>query len=252
MDVTWLGHSTVRLELDGTVLLTDPALRTRMAGLIRHAPGPSVEARAGIDAVVISHAHHDHLDLPSLRLLGRDVPILVSRGAGTLLSRAGFRNVTEVEVGDRTRVGGLDITAVPAQHLGRRMPFGPWAVAIGFLVEGSRSAYFAGDTALFPEMREIGNARTIDLALLPVGGWGPRLRSGHLDPPAAAKALTLVRPRLALPIHWGTFWPAGMRWVGASRFSEPGNEFAAHAARVAPDVEILRPVAGQRLALPDP
>lgn len=249
MDVTWLGHATVRLELDGTVLLTDPALRSRLAGLVRHAATPTVEARQGVDGVLISHAHHDHLDLPSLRLLGRDVPIVVSRGAGTLLARAGFRDVTEMEVGDRARIGQLDITAVPAQHFGRRMPFGPWAVAIGYLVEGSQSVYFAGDTALFAEMRDIANGRSLDLALLPVGGWGPRLRGGHLDPPAAAEALTLLNPRRALPVHWGTFWPAGMRWVGASRFSDPGNEFEQHARRFAPGVEILLPIHGERLKL---
>lgn len=252
MEITWLGHSTVRIELDGTVLLTDPALRPRLAGLVRHAPAPAVEARRHVDAVLISHAHHDHLDLPSLRLLGADIRIIVSRGAGAFLGRAGFRNVTEVEVGSQVRIDEVDVTAVPAQHLGRRMPFGPWAVAIGYRIDGSRSVYFAGDTALFDEMAQIGDGRPLDLALLPVGGWGPRLRGGHLDPPAAARALTLVRPRLALPIHWGTFWPAGMRRVGASRFSEPGNEFATHAARVAPDVEILRPVAGQRLTISEP
>jgi L-ascorbate metabolism protein UlaG (beta-lactamase superfamily) len=127
------------------------------------------------------------------------------------------------------------------------VPFGPWAVAIGFLVSGSQRVYFAGDTALFPEMAHIDDH--LDLALLPVWGWGPRLRGGHLDPPGAAEALTLLRPRRAMPIHWGTFWPAGMRWVGASRFTEPGGEFQMHAQRVAPEVEVLLAAPGDRLTL---
>ena len=250
LDVTWVGHATVRLRLDGTTILTDPALLPRIGGLLRRVPLDPGVAEAHVDAVLISHAHHDHLDLPSLRRLGHRTPIIVSRGAGGLLTRAGFTQVTEVEVGDRIAIGGLRVTAVPAQHAGRRLPFGPWAVAIGYLVEGTRRVYFAGDTALFDEMADIGAG--MDLALIPVGGWGPRLRGGHLDPLTAAKALRMLQPRWALPIHWGTFWPAGMSRVGSARFSEPGREFVVHATQEAPGVEVvlLRPGEQRRLAMP--
>ena len=238
MEATWLGHATTRLRLDGTTILTDPALRPRMAGLVRHAAQPQPSVWQGVDAVLISHAHHDHLDLPSLRLLGHDVQVVVPHGLAAFVRRTGHPHVSELAVGDRLALGSVTVEAVPASHTGRRMPRGPTVPAIGYLIEGSSRAYFAGDTALFDGMEEIGR-RGLDLALLPVGGWGPRLRGGHLDPAAAAQALTLLRPANAIPIHWGTFWPTGMRWIGRARFEQPGRQFAQHAAEAAPDVRII-------------
>lgn len=248
MEATWLGHATVRVALDGTTLLTDPAVRRRISGLVRHAPLPSPHATSDIDAVLVSHAHHDHLDLPSLERLGPDVRILVPRGLGRLLEARGFRHLTELEVGDVARIDDLRVTAIPANHAGSRLPLGPRAAAIGYLVEGSRSVYFAGDTGLFPQMAMIHPA--LDLALMPVGGWGPFLRGGHLNPTTAAIALTLLRPRRAVPIHWGTFWPTGMRWVGARRFTDPGREFHAQAARLVPEVEVVVLAPGEGLTVP--
>lgn len=248
MDVTWLGHATLRLELDGATILTDPALRPRLAGLIRHAEQPKPSSWHGVDAVLVSHAHHDHLDLPSLGLLDGDVHVIVPRGLGAFVRGAGMRHVSEVDVGDRLAVGSVAIEAVPAEHAGRRMPRGPTAPAIGYVIEGSQRVYFAGDTALFDAMEQIGRTR-LDLALLPVWGWGPRLCGGHLDPSGAADALTLLRPTHAVPIHWGTFWPAGMRWIGRDRFRLPGRRFAEHAATVAPDVDVTVLAPGERITL---
>ena len=105
-------------------------------------------------------------------------------------------------------LGGVQVDAVEALHSGFRPPLGPTAPAIGFVIRGTRSVYFAGDTDMFPGMADLG---PIDLALIPVWGWGPTLGRGlHLDPLRAAEALRLIRPRAAVPIHWGTYWPHAM------------------------------------------
>lgn len=249
MEVRWLGHATTCVRLDGTTILTDPALRPRMAGLVRHAAQPQASAWQEVDAILISHGHHDHLDLPSLRLLGADVHVIVPNGLGAFIRRAGVRHISELKVGDRLALGAVTVEAVPARHAGTRMPRGPSAPAIGYVIEGSRRAYFAGDTGLFDGMDEIGR-RGVDLALLPVGGWGPRLRGGHLDPASAAEALTLLRPSGAVPIHWGTFWPTGMRWIGRDRFEKPGRQFMEQAAAVAPEVEVTVLTPGEAVTLP--
>ena len=116
------------------------------------------------------------------------------------------------------------------------------------MVAGSAGVYFAGGTDLFPELEALGGA-TLDLALLPVWGWGPSLGPGHLNPYTAAQALTLLRPRVAIPIHWGTYAHA---WATAGRryLRRPAEDFARHAARLAPDVDVrvLAPGEATRLA----
>jgi L-ascorbate metabolism protein UlaG (beta-lactamase superfamily) len=107
---------------------------------------------------------------------------------------------------------------------------------VGYVVEGAGTTYFAGDTSLFPGMAEIDPG--IDVALLPVWGWGPNLRGEHLDPEDAARCLPLIAPEVAVPIHYGTFWPRGMSRVRPRVFHEPGREFAEHAKELAPDVEV--------------
>ena len=233
--LTWLGHSTVLLETSGLRLLTDPVLRGRI-GPIRRRPA-LVEVELGtVDAVLISHLHHDHLDFPSLRLLRPDVRLIVPAGAGRLVRSQGFSNVTELEVSESTSLGDVAIQATPARHSGRRLPFGPSAPPLGFVLDGEHRIYFAGDTDVFPEMAEL--ARDLDLAILPVGGWGPTLRGGHMDPSRAAEALVLLRPRSAVAVHWGTLWPVGMGRVRRDRFEEPGRRFIEEASRVAPLVRV--------------
>lgn len=250
LDLTWLGHATVRVELDGMTVLTDPVLGSTFGPVRRYAAAPRIESWSGVDLVVISHMHRDHLDLPSLRRLGRDVPLIVPEGAGRFLEAAGFHTVEELPVGRDLRVGALSITATPAAHGGFRPFTGPSADAVGYLLEGSESVYFAGDTELFPGMAAL--AGEIDLALLPIGGWGPTLRGGHLDPESAARALQLLRPRAALPIHWGTFWPSGLRRLWRARFEQPGADFLRRAAMTAPDVSVLLATPGYALRPPPP
>ena len=175
--ITWLGHSTVAVVLDGTTLVTDPVLRRRIAHLRRDT---SAATPPRPDAVLVSHLHYDHLDLPSLALIGRDVPLVVPRGAKRFLRR--HTNVEEIEPGAVVEIGRVRVEAVEAVHDGRRRPFGAPVPALGFVLRGSRSIYFAGDTELFDGMGGLG---PLDVGLIPVAGWGPKVGPGHLDPAAS-------------------------------------------------------------------
>ncbi len=170
--VTWLGHSTVLIELGGLRLLTDPVLRARLLHLRRVAPPVDPVHLTGLDAVLVSHLHYDHLDLPSLKRLETDgVRLVVPAGATAIAAKHGFRDITELSAGEGTEVGGARILAVPAVHDGGRVPLGTKVDALGYVVEaeGTR-VYFAGDTDLFDGMADL---RPLDLALIPVWGWGP-------------------------------------------------------------------------------
>jgi L-ascorbate metabolism protein UlaG (beta-lactamase superfamily) len=249
LEVEFVGHSALVLELDGVRLLTDPAIRGRIGPLRRTVAEPSSATLSGIDAVLISHLHWDHLDVPSLQRLGASVPLLVPTGAGAWLGGLGFGKVREVAVGQPFHLGGLEITATRAHHSGFRPPTGPTAEAVGFVVRGSRSVYFAGDTDIFPEMA--GMEGTIDLALLPVWGWGPLLGRGrHMDPLRAATSLRHIRPSAAVPIHWGTYWPHALGLVYPQRLVEPPAAFVEYAAELAPDVRTLPTPVGDRVDLP--
>jgi L-ascorbate metabolism protein UlaG (beta-lactamase superfamily) len=217
--ITWIGHSTVLIELDGVRLLTDPVFRRRILHLRRVAAMPAEVDR--VDAVLISHGHYDHLDAKSLGRFARTTRVLVPAPAAARVR--GFDDVAEVEAGDEVRVGAVSVTATPAEHS---------RGSVGYLIVGSARIYFAGDTDLFDGMSEL--APELDVALLPIAGWGPRLPPGHLDAPRAVRALSLLRPRVAVPIHWGTY-----RRIGLTRDeAAPARQFAALAAAQAPDVEV--------------
>jgi L-ascorbate metabolism protein UlaG (beta-lactamase superfamily) len=228
--LTWLGHSTVLLELDGVRLLTDPLLRSRVAHLRREAAVPGEIGR--LDAILLSHGHHDHLDPASLRRLDPEVPVVTPPAAARSLRRSG-RTVHTLAAGDELELAGLTIEAVPAVHDGRRVPYGRPMSGVGFVVGG---VYFAGDTEPYAEMARL--AGRLDAALVPIAGWGPKTGPGHMDPREAAQALRLLQPKLAVPIHWGTY-----RRIGHRPSGDPPREFAEHAAKLAPDVRlaILQP-----------
>jgi L-ascorbate metabolism protein UlaG (beta-lactamase superfamily) len=234
------------MELDGTKLLTDPLLRRRVTHL-RRASSVDMDAVREVDAILISHAHYDHLDLRSLMRFDRSVQVVVPIGLGRLVRRKGFGSVTEVDEGAEVTFGSLTVRATHAEHGGKRQFGRASGPALGYVIEGSRTIYFAGDTALFDGMD--GLAADLDVALLPIWGWGPGLGRGlHLDPRSAAEALRLLRPRIAIPIHWGTYRPLHH---GASAWflREPPQAFQREAAALAPevDVRVLQP--GERLAL---
>jgi len=237
--ITWVGHSTVLIHLDGVRLLTDPVLRARLTHLRRVAPVDQSALR-GVDAILVSHVHYDHLDLPSLDRLGRSVPVLVPRGAGPLLRRRRFERVVELDVGDDVALGEVTVTATHAEHRADRGPFGAKAASLGFVVSGSVRAYFAGDTDLFDGMASLG---PLDGALLPIWGWGPVAGEGHLDPRKAAQALTLLRPAVAIPIHWGTYRP--VHYLSPAWLTEPPEQFRREVAALAPEVELrILPLGG--------
>lgn len=225
-------------ELDGVRLVTDPLLRKRVAHLRRAVP---LEAIDHVDAVLISHGHYDHLDLPSLRKL--EARIVVPRGLGARLR--GF-DVDELDQGDELTVGRVVVRTTHAEHDGGRPLFGD-VPAFGYAILGSQRIFFAGDTDLFDGM--VGLVPELDLACLPIWGWGAKLGRGkHLDPERAAEAVRRLRPTIAIPIHWGTYRPF-YRSSRAAFLTEPAEAFARVAALTAPevDVRVLRP--GERLEL---
>lgn len=191
-----------------------------------------------MDAALVSHVHYDHFDRPSLRRLGTDVAVVVPRGSRRLLR--GFANVLEVEVGDEVPIGPVRVRATPAEHASSRLTVRS-APSLGYVVSGSRRVYFAGDTDVFQAMASLSGS--LDLALLPVAGWGPKVGPGHLDPMRAAQAARLLSPRLAVPIHWGTY---SLPFRAAS--SDPPEAFRRHVAELAPDVDVQVVVPGAGLA----
>jgi L-ascorbate metabolism protein UlaG (beta-lactamase superfamily) len=233
--ITWLGHATVLIETGGGVrLLTDPVLRPRVAHLRRHAPLRLPAQLGAIDAVLVSHVHRDHLDRPTLRGLARDdTAIVLPPGVGKLLRGLPFGSVRELTAGDRVMVGSAEVRAVGAWHAARRLPRSPELEALGFVVDG---IWFAGDTDLDERMAELRGA--VDVALVPVWGWGPSLGPGHLDPERAARAVALVQPRVAIPIHWGTYLPYGLTRRHRHLLRTPPLEFATHVERLAPGVRV--------------
>jgi L-ascorbate metabolism protein UlaG (beta-lactamase superfamily) len=245
--VGYVGHATVLIELDGARVLTDPLLRKRVAHLRRVAP-LDLDAIGRVDVVLISHAHHDHLDIPSLRKLDRRALVVAPRGLGTLLRRLGFGRVVEVVEGEDVDAGGLRVRATPAEHDAGRV-FGVRAEPVGFAVLGTQRMFFAGDTELFDGLE--GLVDDLDLALLPIWGWGPTLgRGGHLDPASAAEAARRLRPRIAVPIHWGTYAPWHRSIFGVPSFVRPPAQAFERAVRErAPgiDVRVLEP--GESLEL---
>jgi L-ascorbate metabolism protein UlaG (beta-lactamase superfamily) len=237
----FLGHSTVRVELAGRTVLTDPLLLPSVGVLRRVVPPLDPASWAGVDLVLISHLHGDHLHLPSLRRLGPRTRIVVPRGAGAWLRGRGFPFVDELSAGETLTDGGLQITAVRAEHsghrLGPRLTHGPATESLGHLIQGAGACVYAsGDTGLFDGMAVL-SRRAIDVALLPVWGWGLTLGPGHLDPAGAAEAVARIRPRFAVPVHWGTLTVAGLARlpgrVGTRMrrlLVDPPREFAAAVA----------------------
>jgi L-ascorbate metabolism protein UlaG (beta-lactamase superfamily) len=249
--VTWWGHSTTWLADSGVTLLTDPLLCNRLLHLRRMA-GPTPRLPGAPDAVLLSHLHADHFHLPSLRALPGRPLLIVPRGAAGFvasgLGPAAAARCVELAPGEETAVGPVLVRAVRARHDGGR---GAWsgvrAAALGFVVQGASRTWYAGDTGLFDEMAELA---PLDLALVPVGGWGPTLDShGHLDAAAAAEALRLVTAGWAVPVHYGTFWPMGLSRVRRHMFRDPGADLARRAAVTAPGTRVRVLAHGQTLTL---
>ncbi len=238
----WLGHSTVLFRYRGEVVITDPFLRRRLYHLRRQEKLPlcSLEGEASNPLILISHMHQDHLDIPSLRMLSENSTVVVPPGAGHFLAKKLPQLIVELGVGQELKTKNIRIVPVEAHHGGRRWP-GLSAEAQGYVIHAGATVYFAGDTDIFPSMETIGTVHDLDVALLPVWGHGPRLGKHHMSPHQAAKALSLLGAGLAVPIHWGTLGPVGVR--NREFLTRPPLEFSSHASVLAPyaDVRILEP-----------
>jgi L-ascorbate metabolism protein UlaG (beta-lactamase superfamily) len=246
-DVTYIGHATVLIDIGQIRVLTDPILRDRFFFMQRNGPnrGPDLLAARPPDIVLLSHLHYDHADLPSLRRLPPSTMVIAPRGSGQYLVRQAGVDVYEVDEGDRVRVADVEISALPAAHEQVSVQPRPTTMPLGYALRNRLSVYFAGDTDLFDGMDDIGQEFDLDVALLPVWGYSHHLGKGHLAPMTAAQALTQLRPRVAVPIHWGSFHYPGPRslWQRADYLNTPPHAFAAYAARLAPetDVRVLQP-----------
>jgi N-acyl-phosphatidylethanolamine-hydrolysing phospholipase D len=215
--VTWIGHSTVLVQMDGVTFVTDPIWSERasplsFAGPARYVPpGVALDALPPIDFAVVSHSHYDHADVPTLvQLARRGTRILVPLRLGALLREAGITAVDELDWWEERTIGPVRIVCVPAQHWSARTPFDRnqtlWS---GWVVSGpSRRFYFAGDTGYFAGFREIGERLgPFDVAAVPIGAYEPAamMRPHHLNPEEAVRASLDLGATAMLGIHYGTF-----------------------------------------------
>jgi L-ascorbate metabolism protein UlaG (beta-lactamase superfamily) len=215
--VTWLGHSTVLLELEGRRVLTDPVFGERaspvgFAGPKRFHPVPArIEELPELDVVLLSHDHYDHLCRSSIEALARRrVPIVTALGVGEHLERFGVDPacITELDWQESALVGGVHFTATPAQHFsGRRVGGGNQTLWASWVVATNRrKVFFSGDTGLTPDFERIGRRHgPFDLVMLEVGAYHPAWGSIHLGPENALTAFEMLGGGTLLPVHWGTF-----------------------------------------------
>ena len=249
--VTWWGHSSMSIDLGTARVATDPLLSGQLYHLRRSTPPPPPDA-AVADVVLVSHLHHDHLHLPSLDRFAPDVPVVVPRGSSRVVKGLDRRPLVEVAPGDSVEVAGVSIDVLPAHHSGRRSKFerGGDVPAVGFRVtDGTTSCWYPGDTGVLTGgFADVG---AVDLAAVPIGGWGPSLGDEHLDPEEAAAAVLEVGARWALAVHYGTFWPLWLRRLRPSNhhrlFVTPPQRF--RQALEGADVVALTPAFGERVAL---
>jgi L-ascorbate metabolism protein UlaG (beta-lactamase superfamily) len=233
--VTWLGHSTLLIEIDGVRVLTDPVWGNRVspvafAGPKRFHPPPApLDALPPLDAIIVSHDHYDHLDRPTIRAFAaerRGTPFITSLGVGERLERWGVpsANITELDWWEHADVKGVSITAAPAQHFsGRGLKDRNATLWSSFHLRGPRhSVFFGADSGLTPEFSEIGRRLgPFDLVALEIGAYHPAWGDIHMGPANALSAYRMLASGAFLPIHWGTFNLAIHPW------SEPAETVVA-------------------------
>lgn len=222
--VTWLGHSTLLIEIDGYRVLTDPVWGKRaspssLAGPKRFQPVPvALKALPPVDLVIVSHDHYDHLDYPTIRELAKtQVPFVTSLGVGAHLEAFGVapERITELDWWESLNLRGLEVTAAPSQHFsGRGLKDRNTTLWSSFVMRTDRhKVFFSGDTGLTTEYERIRERLgPFDLVMLEVGAFHPAWGDMHLGPENAITAATLLGGGAFLPIHWGTFALAMHAW----------------------------------------
>ncbi|MFP2904116.1 MBL fold metallo-hydrolase [Pyxidicoccus sp. 3LFB2] len=223
--VTWLGHSTLLVEVDGHRILTDPVWGERVSPLSVvgpkrwYAPLIGLAELPKLDAVVISHDHYDHLDEPTISAMKNwDTTFIVPLGVGAHLAYWGVpaERIVELDWWERTKVGALEIVATPSRHASGRLVIDNDATlwASYALLGPQHRVWFSGDTGLFPAMRDIGEKLgPFDLTMIEAGAYGSAWPDWHLGPEQAVKAHQLVRGKVLLPVHWGLFNLAFHGWT---------------------------------------
>jgi L-ascorbate metabolism protein UlaG (beta-lactamase superfamily) len=247
--VTWLGHSTTLIEVDGVTVLTDPMFSERaspstLAGPRRFHPPPlALEALPRIDAVVVSHDHYDHLDMRSIQALAaKGVPIHVGLGVGAHLEAWGVpaAQIHELEWWQERTIGGVRLVSTPARHFSGRRGFGnDRALWTSWTVVGpSHRVYFSGDTGLTTQFKDIATRLgPLDVALLEIGQWHPAWGAIHLGPRGALEAHAMLGARHLIPIHWATFE------LGLHAWNEPPETLVTEAEKA--NVSVVTPQLGQ-------
>jgi L-ascorbate metabolism protein UlaG (beta-lactamase superfamily) len=208
VSVTWVGHASVLLGTSRTRVLTDPLFTNLLYGLRRaRAARVHPDDLAEVSLVLISHAHADHLHVPSLRQLPRGVTLVVPPRCGPLVERLGFARVVSLEPGQDLHLDDVTVTGVAAKHDGAGLLAGPWRGASGYVVRTPGvTVYFAGDTAYFSGFAELGRRMRPDVALLPIAGYEPAsMREGHMSPLDALAAFEDLGAQLLVPIAHGSF-----------------------------------------------
>jgi L-ascorbate metabolism protein UlaG (beta-lactamase superfamily) len=237
LGITFIGHSSFLLQVDGRKVLIDPVFSKRLILLRRQRrPGVRMDELPAIDLVLLTHAHMDHLDLASLRrvvratrrLTGRAPEVVVPRGVEDLVESLGFSQVHRLEWWEQIDVLGLKVTMTPCKHWGARMFRDVYRGYGGYVVEGGgQSVYHSGDTAYFEGFREIGRRLKPEVALLPIGAYFPdSYRSVHTSPEEAVRGFVDLGADSMVPMHYGTF-P-----LGREPMDEPLKRLEAEAARL--------------------
>jgi L-ascorbate metabolism protein UlaG (beta-lactamase superfamily) len=213
--LTWVGHSTLLIQLDGLNILTDPIWSERsspvsFAGPKRFVkPGISFIDLPKIDIVIISHNHYDHLDTKTIEQLGNDPLYLIPLGLASYFADLGITNYQELDWWEEIKFNNINFVCTPTQHFSGRTLFDrDKTLWCSWVIEGSQKIYFAGDTGYFPAFKDIGKKYgPFDLAAIPIGAYEPRwfMRSVHTDPREAVDIYEDVKAKYFIPIHWGTF-----------------------------------------------
>ena len=217
MRITYIGHATVLIEVAGTRILTDPNFDPRLGRFLRRvaAPGVALDKLPALDAILLTHAHADHLSFTTLSALPQGVPVIAPPAVRDWLRKRGYRQAEALGPGDRAAVGGLTVHAGIATHVGSRYYFDRWRSAANmYLMDtGAVTCFFAGDTALTDTTHHLvhealGDARRLDVALLPIGHapwWKFNFRRGHLTSDDALTLFERLDAKVLIPYHWGTF-----------------------------------------------